>query len=368
MKSRPRQIDGMKVVYRHGAPALLLALFAIIVAGTCALFCFFPILTVYDVSATPYSTTALDIWKLFCFWMPDILNSNPLYGFVATNAPGIGAMIVQWTLFAFMLIMYTIGLLSVILLLKGLLLLLIGKTKSARGTKKLIVSIFVLYFILLGGMYGSMYLLYYYVLAPAGVDCKVTFDFIYAIVLGALLIVTIFICILYTVSFRDGLWFDEAKEMASMLRKPHEDPSFLSESIKTLKEREALESEDKPQKVQKVIIEKHEGSIPSNIKHVGGHEYSGNQHLKIANIPEGLKTIGVGGFSNCLRLEVVSLPKSLKEIEANAFFNCKSLKRINYAGSKYEWAKIKRGSNWLSQAGTSVVTCADGAIAVDPLK
>ena len=109
-------------------------------------------------------------------------------------------------------------------------------------------------------------------------------------------------------------------------------------------------------------------TLPPAITSVGGHAFAKNTSLEIANIADGVNELGIGAFSNCLRLKVVSIPASVKSIEANCFFNCCKLKRINYAGTKQQWSKIKRGSNWLSKAGTSTVVCKDGPISVDPYK
>lgn len=109
-------------------------------------------------------------------------------------------------------------------------------------------------------------------------------------------------------------------------------------------------------------------SLPRNISNIGGHAFSENQNLIVANIPLGISSLGAGAFANCLHLKVVSLPLSVKEIGFNCFFNCASLERINYAGKKTDWKKIKRGSNWLSKAKTTEVVCADGKIIVNPYR
>lgn len=109
-------------------------------------------------------------------------------------------------------------------------------------------------------------------------------------------------------------------------------------------------------------------TLPEGMRNIGGHAFAKNTNLEIANIANGVKELGVGAFSNCLRLKTVSLPVSLREIGSNCFFNCGKLKRINYAGTKQQWRQIKRGSNWLSKAGTSTVVCSDGAVSVDPYK
>ena len=107
-------------------------------------------------------------------------------------------------------------------------------------------------------------------------------------------------------------------------------------------------------------------TLPTSITSVGGHAYAKNTSLEIADIPSGVKELGIGAFSNCLRLKVVSIPKSVRRIGPNCFFNCAKLKRLNYGGSKSDWRRVVRGSNWLDRAGTTTVLCSDGAISVNP--
>ena len=117
-------------------------------------------------------------------------------------------------------------------------------------------------------------------------------------------------------------------------------------------------------KVKKV----HETEVDQSLKFISGHAYAKNVYLKSATIPEGVDKIGASAFANCVNLKIVTIPTSVKEIGYNAFFNCKSLERIVYSGKKEQWRKIKRGSNWLSKAGTTIVSCLDGAIQVNPYR
>ena len=121
-------------------------------------------------------------------------------------------------------------------------------------------------------------------------------------------------------------------------------------------------------KVHEVTKIKYEGSssLPPNLTNIGGHAFAENQNLVVANIPLNITKLGPGAFANCLKLKVVSIPTSVVEIGFNCFFNCVELNRINYAGTKAEWKKITRGSNWLAKAKTSEVTCTDGVIIVNP--
>lgn len=107
-------------------------------------------------------------------------------------------------------------------------------------------------------------------------------------------------------------------------------------------------------------------TLPNSVTAIGGHAYSKNMTLEIANIPNGINQLGIGAFSNCLRLKVVTIPASVKLIGANCFFNCGKLRRLNYAGTKEDWRRVRRGSNWLEKAGTTTILCQDGAISVNP--
>ena len=117
-------------------------------------------------------------------------------------------------------------------------------------------------------------------------------------------------------------------------------------------------------KVKKV----HETEVDPSLKFISGHAYAKNVYLKSATIPEGVDKIGPSAFANCVNLKIVTIPTSVKEICYNAFFNCKSLERIVYSGKKEQWRKVKRGSNWLNKAGTTIVSCVDGAIQVNPYR
>ena len=121
-------------------------------------------------------------------------------------------------------------------------------------------------------------------------------------------------------------------------------------------------------KVHEVTKVKYEQSstLPPNLTSIGGHAFAENQALIVANIPPEVTKIGSSAFANCLKLRVVSIPNTVTEIGFNCFFNCVELERINYSGSKEEWKKIVRGSNWLAKAKTTEVTCVDGVIIVNP--
>lgn len=114
--------------------------------------------------------------------------------------------------------------------------------------------------------------------------------------------------------------------------------------------------------------QEHGGKVLNNVVNVGGHKYSQNTYVEKVTIADGVKNIGVGAFSNCLNLKVVQLPRTVKRIGSNAFFNCPKLRQVRYLGSKEDWLKVSRGSNWLAQSGTKSVVCNNGTYTVNPYK
>jgi len=149
--------------------------------------------------------------------------------------------------------------------------------------------------------------------------------------------------------------------------------------VKSSKQNEVLKEKKEPPQVQQFIIQqppivassgvvKANIDIPRSTDFIGGHAFAKNTTLQVATIPSGIKELGNSAFANCVNLRIVSIPASVKKIGYNCFFNCCRLESINYQGTKKEWGKIIRGSNWLSNAGTTFVVCRDAKLAVDPLK
>ena len=140
---------------------------------------------------------------------------------------------------------------------------------------------------------------------------------------------------------------------------------ILESELEWHEEQPVVEHVTKVHEVTKVNYE-HSSTLPPNLTTIGGHAFAENQYLEIANIPPEVTKIGPSAFANCLKLQVVTIPNTVTEIGFNAFFNCINLERINFAGTKEEWKLIKRGSNWLTKAGTSEIVCTDGVVVVNP--
>lgn len=161
---------------------------------------------------------------------------------------------------------------------------------------------------------------------------------------GGYLVLLIIISVVYAVNFQDSIPETELEY--------HDDAP-------------SVEHVSKVHEVTKVKYEQ-SSELPPNLTSIGGHAFAENQNLIVANIPLEVSKIGNSAFANCLNLKVVSIPETVTEIGFNCFFNCVALERINYSGTKENWKKIKRGSNWLAKAGITEVTCVDGVIIVNP--
>ena len=97
------------------------------------------------------------------------------------------------------------------------------------------------------------------------------------------------------------------------------------------------------------------------------HEHSKDTKLVAVEVKDGISRLETSAFSNYINMVTISLPNTLRYIDSNCFFNCKKLKFIIFNGTQLEWARIKRGSNWLLRVPTTSVYCSDGPITVNPV-
>lgn len=205
------------------------------------------------------------------------------------------------------------------------------------------------------------------------------------IYLAAITVIAIIISVLHRIYFKNGIYIKNLKalEAAQAARNTSGYPGFGSQNVNGYPGQPAVQpvaaaqpapiiqimnapvEQPAPKKVSEVQFDKSKG-IPDNLNAIGGHAFAQNTFLEVAVVPLGIKSIGASAFANCINLQVVSIPKSVVEIGYNAFFGCKKLVKINYNGKKSDWRKIKRGSNWLTSAGTTTVVCLDGPVTVNP--
>lgn len=339
LKRKVKEINGVKVNHPHSAANIFYAIFTLLLVAVPVGMLFVPLIIIDGV----LEVNGLEFAKaLFTGFKSAADTATPLGQFVDyTNTVGGNmAMVSKYLIYvqsAFWGLFLALGIfafvLTIIILSKGFL-------KKAKGPKAIAGMMFGF-----GILYGLSFLIYYILEMMQGgkSNIKVWYSFAAA---GAALILLIIIGIMYSANFRECIQEADLEY--------HEDTEGNVVTHVT--------------QVHNVTKYKYEqaNTLPNNLTSIGGHAYSQNQALTIANIPLGVPSLGNGAFSNCLKLKVVTIPKSVKEIGMNCFFNCASLERVNYAGTKDEWRKVKRGSNWLAKAKTTKVVCTDGVLVVNP--
>nr|MCR4746141.1 leucine-rich repeat domain-containing protein [Lachnospiraceae bacterium] len=89
----------------------------------------------------------------------------------------------------------------------------------------------------------------------------------------------------------------------------------------------------------KLVLGCSKTKIPSGIKIIGEHAFSGADIIKSVVIPDGTEEIGEYAFYYCDDLRRMTLPSSIIKIDHNAFYDCKGF-NIYYKGTKEQWEKI----------------------------
>ena len=105
-------------------------------------------------------------------------------------------------------------------------------------------------------------------------------------------------------------------------------------------------------------------TVPGNVKTIDG-AFSSCKNLEEVVFEEGVQTIGDMAFNSCKKLATVTIPKSITSIEKDAFYNCSGITRVNYNGTKKEWAALLSsgkidGSN--NELTNGPVYCTDGVL------
>ena len=81
-------------------------------------------------------------------------------------------------------------------------------------------------------------------------------------------------------------------------------------------------------------------TVPGNVKTVGYCAFYSCKSLEEVVLEEGVQAIGQSAFSQCKKLATITIPKSITSIGSNAFYNCSGVIRVNYNGTKREWAAL----------------------------
>lgn len=279
----------------------------------------------------------------------------------------------------YVLMLIVMAILAIIMLINAFAFVIRGRLSNYHRPLSLSIA-----FGIFGAIYcvGSIAVDYFYVVKyNASFQTSIEQDLILPIILGSIFVALVILqTITYCISFRDKYFIDDVKAFGN------NNNTTIQPAEVNVTPQPVVVNINNPAPVQanngapvtyelpngnlepKQIDAVPSGQLPSNLTNIPGHAYSQNTSLKYAVIPEGIESIGVGAFANCLYLQMVTLPKTLNHIGYNAFFNCANLTKINYAGTKEEWSKIIRGSNWLSKVPTNVVECSNGKIIVDPIR
>lgn len=81
-------------------------------------------------------------------------------------------------------------------------------------------------------------------------------------------------------------------------------------------------------------------TIPSTVKTIEGHAFSGCDSLELLTVSEGVEVIDGYAFSYCTKLTLVSLPDSVYEINNGSFAGCPNI-MVTYKGNTYNAANIR---------------------------
>lgn len=343
------EVNGWVVNHPHSAANNFYAIFTIIFVAYPLCILFIPL---YSANVPPDFRTGLNGLDIFRF-MIDVIGQlfhisetgsinadfNPYIATIVSNTVNIAPMdqAMLYTFVAMGLIIGIIMVLSVVLVVLSIVHLAKGYLRTASAVKRIAVTDFVFTLLI---FLAFMFVFFTYRTATQ----TDLFVWLTGIPLAVSLFFAIFFSVYYSNHFKD---------------------SILEKDLKLQDEEITVEHISKVHEINKVKYTE-STTLPPNLDSIGGHAFSENQNLIVANIPLNITKLGAGAFANCLNLQVVSIPNSIKEIGFNCFFNCVDLERINYAGTKSEWRKIKRGSNWLAKAKTTEVVCLDGTIIVNP--
>lgn len=340
------EVNGWKVNHPHSAANVFYSIFTFIFAAFPLLFLFIPL--VADQSNLFNSgLPGVDVFKFFCDFLgqafsghidpESLLSSNVVIAVIVT---GVNPVIQSAAFYLFV----SLGGLFLIFMVFSVVLLILSIVNFSKGylrTPSSVKWISLTEFIL--SLIAFAIMLFYFFSFKAE-SKENLFIWLTTIPLGTSLIFFIFFAIYYFNAFKD---------------------TVLENDLEIQNDEATVEHISKVHEITKVKYE-NSPTLPSYLPNIGGHAFAENQSLIVANIPDNITKLGHSAFANCLHLQVVSIPRTVKEIGFNCFFNCASLERINYGGTKEEWRKIKRGSNWLTKAKTTEVLCLDGAIIVNP--
>lgn len=355
MAKKVKEINGIKIINRYTGATFFTGLFCLMASALFILLLFFPLFTLQNDKTIVQSVKGLDVLLYLFQSKKDVFNN--IYSAIDAKLNLIYTVI-NYALGGFIIL----GLIySLILIIYGLKIFVFGKVKNYSLGKTVSLLIFLLFVFLSIGLYFYFFFLNKNLNSdPSGVlfnNVNLLYMYIFCGVSAALFILLL---IIYLACFYNKIYVSDVSKY-DFLNSPKVVYSYTNNGMANAPINGPIYQSYSPTKMRYNV----NNLLPASISSIGGHAFSQNVNLKLANIPNNISFIGHSAFSNCPNLEMVNIPVSVKQIGYNCFFNCYSLKRINYAGTKEEWRRIKRGSNWLYKAGTSIVVCKDGPIYVN---
>ena len=104
-------------------------------------------------------------------------------------------------------------------------------------------------------------------------------------------------------------------------------------------------------------------TMSKGVTNIGERAFCDCSSLTSITIPDGVTSIGKGAFGDCFSLTSITIPDSVTSIGKNeAFWRCRSLTNVTYNGTKEQWNKIGKDSNWNYNSAIKTITCTDGVI------
>lgn len=392
-------VNGYKVIKKHPFSGIISAFLMLILIALPVLTMFLPIFSVGDpnglfaTGAKMVDFNAFDIFNGIMMQMGVIPKQGPIWLLMTTVPTKEFAQVAMWIVMAMGLILVIIAIFSIFIFVYSLIWMFAGKHESYFTPTKIAIAGFIFHTLYFGAAIAGMIIYDKVYEGALGVN-NVVVDPKWAIVsLGASLAILIACATIYVTCYKDRYYIgdvgepiredEKIKASGTTLNNPQVQPTQPIPPI-TVNVTGAGTTQTPVQTVNQVpvsqptdgvieheIVKKESApnvTIPTGIKHIGGHAFTKNSNLLYANIPNGVDKLGPGAFANCVNLQMVIIPVSVKEIGYNCFYNCISLERITYCGTKEQWSQIIRGSNWLAKSKSNIVSCTNGKIIVNPLK
>lgn len=89
--------------------------------------------------------------------------------------------------------------------------------------------------------------------------------------------------------------------------------------------------------------------IPDGVSCIGNSVFYNCRMLNSIDIPESVTSIGKEAFYQCISLGYLYIPRGVTSIGKNALASCSSLTRIDFGGTKEEWARLDYKESWYAQ-------------------